>query len=160
ALAASPHLAHLTSLDLAAVNPDANRVGDAGAIALATSPHLTRLTRLNLDGNPIGSRRQQGLLARFGEPFAQLVRAQRELAQPAPAHPRRAGLEGRKARLLAEAALPEGTELTIPRVSAEGVAEEVVTHAWVFLDRAEALFRAVPSLQHVSLRVGWGEVPR
>jgi uncharacterized protein (TIGR02996 family) len=157
ALAASPHLTHLTCLELANINapPAANHIGDAGAIALAASPYLAGLTRLNLDGNPIGSRGQQALLGRFGDPLGQLVRVESELARLAPHDPRRAGLEGREVRLLAEGALPEGTELTLVRESARAAAEGVVTHAWVFLDRAEALFQAVPSLQHARLQVSW-----
>jgi uncharacterized protein (TIGR02996 family) len=48
ALAASPHLGRLTSLDLAH-----NEIGDAGAQALAASPHLARLTTLELGDNAI-----------------------------------------------------------------------------------------------------------
>jgi len=48
-LAASPHLARLTMLDLAH-----KRIGDAGAAALAASPHLARLSGLHLVSNWIG----------------------------------------------------------------------------------------------------------
>ena len=47
-LAASPHLANLTSLDMGH-----NQIGDAGATALAVSPHLANLTSLGLADNPI-----------------------------------------------------------------------------------------------------------
>jgi uncharacterized protein (TIGR02996 family) len=49
ALAESPYLANLASLDLSF-----NGVGDAGARALASSPYLHRLTHLILRGNEIG----------------------------------------------------------------------------------------------------------
>src|SRR5262249_42861571 len=48
ALAASPHLARLTSLDL-----EYSGLGDAGAAALAASPHLASLTTLSLQGSGI-----------------------------------------------------------------------------------------------------------
>jgi uncharacterized protein (TIGR02996 family) len=48
-LAASPHLANLTCLDLAGA-----QVGDAVCEAIAASPHLARLTRLHLNGNRLG----------------------------------------------------------------------------------------------------------
>ncbi len=50
-LAACPHLAHLTSLQL-----NANYIGDVGALALAESPHVTGLTFLHLGHNNIRDR--------------------------------------------------------------------------------------------------------
>jgi uncharacterized protein (TIGR02996 family) len=50
ALASSPRLANLMTLHL-----DGNNIGNAGAEALATSPHLTNLVALHLDGNNIGN---------------------------------------------------------------------------------------------------------
>jgi uncharacterized protein (TIGR02996 family) len=50
ALAASAHLARLTALDLTG-----NAIGAAGAEALASSGHLARLTALDLGGNAIGA---------------------------------------------------------------------------------------------------------
>ncbi len=49
-LARSPRLANLTALDLGA-----NLIGSRGAVALANSPHLARLTTLALWGNHIGN---------------------------------------------------------------------------------------------------------
>jgi hypothetical protein len=49
ALAASPHLQNLITLDLAH-----NTIGEAGAAALAASPHLSNLSHLNLPNNQIG----------------------------------------------------------------------------------------------------------
>ena len=49
ALANSPHLQNLTSLDLSD-----NDIGVEGAIALTNSPHLQNLTNLNLKRNQIG----------------------------------------------------------------------------------------------------------
>src|SRR5262249_49081824 len=48
-LASSPHLGHLSGLQLSA-----HRIGTAGASALASSPHLRNLTTLDLSGNDIG----------------------------------------------------------------------------------------------------------
>jgi hypothetical protein len=65
ALAASPLLAGLTTLELAG-----NRIGTAGARALAASPHLGRLTRLTAGGGPriraVLARRFGGILAGGG----------------------------------------------------------------------------------------------
>ena len=58
ALAASPQLARLTTLDLAE-----NQISEAGARALAASPHLTRLTTLELGANQIGDAGVQALAA-------------------------------------------------------------------------------------------------
>jgi uncharacterized protein (TIGR02996 family) len=49
ALAASPHLAHLASLALTC-----NEIGPEGAAALVASPHLARLSSLELGSNSIG----------------------------------------------------------------------------------------------------------
>jgi hypothetical protein len=57
-LAASPHLAGLTTLDLGW-----NQIGDAGAQALAASPHLANLTELGLYNNRIGEAGAQALAA-------------------------------------------------------------------------------------------------
>jgi uncharacterized protein (TIGR02996 family) len=68
ALAASPHLARLTSLDLVY-----NAIGDAGAAALAASPHLANLTSLRLYANDDIRRRSAGAKAlrrRFGNRVA------------------------------------------------------------------------------------------
>jgi uncharacterized protein (TIGR02996 family) len=48
ALAGSPHLARLISLNLYS-----NRLGDSGALALAASPYLANLADLNLESNEI-----------------------------------------------------------------------------------------------------------
>jgi len=58
ALAASPHLAQLTTLDLFD-----NLIGDAGVEALVASPHLTRLTKLSMGGCQI---RERGVRALAG----------------------------------------------------------------------------------------------
>jgi hypothetical protein len=56
ALADSPHLADLTSLDLFYA-----RLGDEGALALASSPHLARLTSLSLIACGVGPAGAQAL---------------------------------------------------------------------------------------------------
>jgi len=58
ALAASPHLAKLTSLELWG-----NGISDAGARALAASPHLANLTHLDLGNNGIGGAGSRALAA-------------------------------------------------------------------------------------------------
>ena len=57
-LAASPHLSNLTSLDLAY-----NGIRDAGVRALAASPHLSNLVSLNLKFNDIGTAGARALAA-------------------------------------------------------------------------------------------------
>jgi uncharacterized protein (TIGR02996 family) len=52
ALAASPHLARVTALDLGA-DRYRNLIGDEGVRALASSPHLARLTALDLAFNGV-----------------------------------------------------------------------------------------------------------
>ena len=58
ALAASPYLARLTSLEL-----KSNRIGAEGARALAESPHLAHLTSLHLEDNNIGTEGARALAA-------------------------------------------------------------------------------------------------
>ncbi len=57
-VAASPHLARLTKLDLSG-----NRIGNDGARALARSPYLAALTTLDLSGNYISAAGAQFLAA-------------------------------------------------------------------------------------------------
>jgi uncharacterized protein (TIGR02996 family) len=73
ALAASPHLAGLRSMAIAAPGLSPNRpggewfrVGDAGAAALAASPHLGRLEVLTLCHHRIGPEAAGALARRFG----------------------------------------------------------------------------------------------
>jgi hypothetical protein len=61
-LAVSPHLAGLTTLNLAG-----NPLGVSGAQALAASPHLARLTSLDLAFCEVGDEGAQALRARFGD---------------------------------------------------------------------------------------------
>jgi hypothetical protein len=62
ALAASPHLARLRTLDL-----QGNQIGDAGAAALASSPHLAGLDELNvLYDNRMKAAGRAALRQRFG----------------------------------------------------------------------------------------------
>ncbi len=58
ALAASPHLRNLTTLDLCY-----NKLGPEGARALAASPHLRNLTTLDLWHNDLGAEGAQALAA-------------------------------------------------------------------------------------------------
>jgi hypothetical protein len=58
ALAASPYLASLTTLDLSSIE-----IGDAGVQALAASPHLANLTELRLYNNRIGEAGARALAA-------------------------------------------------------------------------------------------------
>jgi hypothetical protein len=60
ALAASPHVAGLTSLNLSD-----NSIGDEGARALASSPHLSRLTYLDVHDNGITAEVRALLVKRF-----------------------------------------------------------------------------------------------
>lgn len=61
AIAASPHLGRLTTLDLRGC-----KVREAGARGLAYSEGLGALTVLTLDGRGIGVRGREALKARFG----------------------------------------------------------------------------------------------
>ncbi len=60
-LAASPHLANLSHLDLRG-----NGIGDAGARELAASPHLANLSHLDLRNNQVGAEGRAALRQRFG----------------------------------------------------------------------------------------------
>jgi Ran GTPase-activating protein (RanGAP) involved in mRNA processing and transport len=152
-LAASRHLAQLNWLGI-----NDNDIDDEGAEALATSPYLTRLTTLHHRGNRIGTRGAQALLTRFGNPLAEFLRVQSELAQLAENDPRRVELEARGRRLLAEyqdSSPYELPELSIGKGSRGAVAviEGVTVDAVEFLVVAEALFQAAPHIQHLRLRI-------
>src|SRR5262249_49993230 len=67
ALAASPHVARLRSLDLSE-----NQLVDRDAIALADSPHFGRLRWLDLARNRIGDRGVDALAAATSRRFAEL----------------------------------------------------------------------------------------
>ena len=78
AVASSPHLSNLRTLDLSLNGIDAD-----GAAALAASPHLARLTLLDLNGNRIGNAgvRRPGRIAPPGQPAAPPSRRKRPRQQ-------------------------------------------------------------------------------
>jgi uncharacterized protein (TIGR02996 family) len=89
ALAASPLVARLASLDL-----KKNLLGPAAALALASSPHLTQLTRLNLSGN------------RIGDEGARALAGARHLAWLTELHLRNNNIKAGGARALVASPLP------------------------------------------------------